>query len=481
MSEEKPVPSELKAASASLIPASITLIPPAHDLDYAGSGAVTLSGSAEYFWGVSSSQSFSWRISGVVESAVESSWSVGEGEYYWYRIEGECGEVECDTFGVQTNKCKKMTFTTVISARNLTELCENMQSPVINPPVQARITSVQRYSRTASRTASPLDCNIIQDVDFCQIPECLDYCVYERAVVDIPLQFIVYDSPFQVEGSGSASIGGSALDVVSPTRQYVSSGNAVISGSADFGFEDDLGLIVANFNIATSVFGFNFDFDASQQTASSLTISDSSVIACGCSAVGLSLTLRHNLSQSSLLSGFADRSGISLPSTLYLRHRSSDSSWRDVQRIVGRNISGGQEQISLFFGLECVSNYWRFSFVARSSSSGETKILMEIPSSLLCENGNVSADILADIRTGNFTASNGEQIYVVTPHSIRPPIVSPTRGLDVTVGGVSSGYVVYYDNMGIFSDEYWSNFPFELRINPTTRPEMAVMNLQSIF
>jgi hypothetical protein len=644
--EEK---TEIKSASVGVTPGSITISAPSHDLDYVGSGSVVISGSASSFGGVSASQSFSWRVYGLVESELESSWRVGDGEYYWYRVEGECGEVTCDNFGVQYANCKRMTFTTVISARTIAEVCENMQAPVINPAVQARIISIKRYSRPAGRTANPLDCNILEDEDFCYIPECLDYCIYERAVIDIPLRAYAIESVYQVEGtggislsgnssndsrlnftpfypvinfvggcsfsvayyfssflapldlsalsgdgveisgsaeyysdhyvyeasgslqfggssqnvspswqyprpdliggsgetgligeegfgmlteegllwlsesfltgpmggvflgggfamgyffaasgssaiegesdfsvlmaansSGSIEIGGSAMDVSSPSYQYYPSGSVYLSGSSELNFED-LGVILTNIRLASSAFGFGFDFDT-VPLESSLTISQSAIVGtCGCQSAGLALTLVHNLSESSVLSAFLDRSGASLPSTLYLRHRSSDSSWREVRRLTGRDETGDEEEVSLFFGLECVSSYWRFSFIARSKSSGrESKLVMEIPPDLVCGN-NLSADIRADISTGSFTASQGDQFYVVTPHSIRPQPVEASRGIDLTVDGVPNGYVVYYDDMGLFNDEYWTDFPLEFSINPSSRKEMPVMNLSSIF
>ena len=613
--------------------------------EYSGSGSADLSGSASIFWGVSAQQSFSWRISGVVEKELESSWRVGDGEYYWYRVEGECGEVTCDNFGVQHRNCKKMTFMTVISARNIAEVCENMQDPVINAPVQTRIISIKRYSRPAGGTADAFDCNVLDDADFCHIPECLDYCVFERSVVDIPIRFFAIEHVFQAtasggillggksennarldfipfypvvnfvggcsfsvsynfisyapsllfsvasvssdgieisgvaecestgylyESSGSVQlsgasqnvspnwnypsldlisifgengleiltesglsmdvpsmiappvvdiilggggrigyfysadgsaeiggysdllinltanssgiieVGGSVVEISSPYYSYYPSGEILLSGSADLGFED-LGIVLMNMRLASSAFGFGFDFNAVTHN-SPLTISQPSVVGtCGCQSVGLALALTHNLLESSVLSGFLERSGTSLPSTLYLRHKSSDSSWRETRRLVGRDETGGDEEISLFFGLECAFGHWRFSFVARSmSSKKETKMVAEMPPGLVCGN-NLSAEILAYVSTGKFAASRNDLFYVVTPHSIRPMPREPSRGIDLTVDGVPNGYVVYYDQMGLFNDDYWRDFPLEMSINPASKKEMPVMNLQSIF
>lgn len=200
----------LKIQSGSFDPASIITIS-SSDFSYVGTGSVSISSSATAFFGISATSEFAWRIQGVVESGLESSWRVGDGEYYWFRVEGECGKVECDTFGVQNRNCNRMTFTTVVAARDVAEVCEVMTSPVLNPPVQAKIISIRKYSRPIARTGpASSDCNILDDEEFCQIPECEDYCLDQRIVNDIGFRSFAIESIYAREMSGGVNLSGSA-------------------------------------------------------------------------------------------------------------------------------------------------------------------------------------------------------------------------------------------------------------------------------
>lgn len=159
--------------------------------------------------GIANTQEFSWRIDGYVEAQLESSWKVGGGEYYWYRIEGECTPVQCETMGVENPKCN-MTFSTVVAGRNLAEVCENMKTPVYNAPVLTRVVSIKRYSRPVLKVGNSYECNILEDEYFCQVPECQDYCVHENVKENIPLKFIVFDTIYYSAMSGGISLSGRA-------------------------------------------------------------------------------------------------------------------------------------------------------------------------------------------------------------------------------------------------------------------------------
>jgi hypothetical protein len=159
-----------------LIPASITTVP---NLYYSATGSVELSSPAteptttSFF-----SFSTSWNVRGDLEVDLNTSWNVGEGAYYWYRVESECGEVTCDEFGVERRDCNSMTIVNTVSARSVAELCDTLANPRTNAPLVARISSIRRYGRPMFRDQiQPNQCNTLDEVEFCHIPECLDYCV----------------------------------------------------------------------------------------------------------------------------------------------------------------------------------------------------------------------------------------------------------------------------------------------------------------
>ncbi len=172
MSEE----SMFKLDSGPVIPASITTIP---NLYHNASGSVELSSpSVEPSSTAFFSFETSWNVRGDLVVDLETSWNVGEGTYYWYRVESECGEVVCDEFGVERRECNRMTVINTVSARSVAELCDTLANPRTNAPLVARISSIRRYGRPMFRDQiRPDQCNTLDEVEFCHIPECLDYCV----------------------------------------------------------------------------------------------------------------------------------------------------------------------------------------------------------------------------------------------------------------------------------------------------------------
>lgn len=165
-----------KADATAIIPASITTIP---NLYHNASGSVEVSSpvvepSTTAFFSFDTS----WNVRGDLEVDLNTSWNVGEGAYYWYRVESECGEVTCDEFGVERRDCNRMTILTTVSARSVPELCDTLSNPRTNAPLVARIFSIRRYGRPMFRDQiRPDQCNTLDEVEFCHIPECEDYCV----------------------------------------------------------------------------------------------------------------------------------------------------------------------------------------------------------------------------------------------------------------------------------------------------------------
>lgn len=172
-----------------------------------GLGTIEISGTAYSVFNIYKEFNSSWAILGDFESGFISEWGVGEGEYYWYRVEGQCGELKCDTNGIVDNTCDNMTFVTVVGARNLTELCFNLANPVLNPKVDFKLSSIKKYSRPITRSESDL-CNVLEEQDFCQVAECLNYCIDQDIVEKISLSMKVIESSLDFFMSGGINLFG---------------------------------------------------------------------------------------------------------------------------------------------------------------------------------------------------------------------------------------------------------------------------------
>lgn len=586
-------------------PATITFIN-VPDYEHTGSGSFSLGGSFR----VSSSKRFnsSWSILGTFKSGFDSGWSIGEGEYYWYRVEGSCGESRCDTTGIKYETCRKMTFMTVVGARNLTELCQTLSNPSINPKVDFRISSIKKYSRPFERSSSD-DCNTLDEQEFCNVSECSDFCIDYDAVQKLSFSMNAIESSFYAEMVGGVRLYGQAetdrnrlyepsLNVigfggltqfkmslnpavgnvgvalsgksenvsrhyvlhssgqelnlgghaatVSPRRSYAAasglvelhgggfflyspspsggvavsgsssnafsirfvpsgslglegrligytsssfvcrgSGSALIQGSASYNFED-YGTLINSFGMEMSSFGFGSESYPSDNS-SSLTIAGSSVSpSCGCGPVGLSLTLRHNMSNSSYIATFLKRSGLSMDDSVTLRYRSSDSSWSHARNFSGRGRDGStSEELSMFYSMSCSEGFWTFSFSAVNINRTigkdlHTKFIIDIPADIVCSDGSISTVIGLDINNGGLEESFGRSIPAVTP-SI-PVFRNPRpRSVDVYVDGIFNEKRIYYDDIGLFKDSYWNTANLEMSIETRQGTRMPEMEIYRIF
>lgn len=562
-----------------------------------GTGSLGISSTLDFYVSRTHQREFLWRIEGLAEKEISFGWNVGEGEYYWYRVEGECGSVNCENSGVDASGCNKMTFVTVVSARNVAEVCDALNSPRINPPANLRVAFIKRYSRPVLKGSVPDDqCNILEEQEFCHIPECLDYCVDETIAIPavmsmssidfmefrqmsgglslsgssetnrdrrynpvfpivsvsgasacgfslraetiggivlsgsspITIDNIVleclgsifisgssratspyyYFSPsglvslsgsgvsmypsFKLEhaqqniilvsgssestllarffSSGSAQLGGMAGDYVSPSYFYRPSGQFVFGGQAERNFEG-LGTIVVDSSMDMGCFDFASDFN-DLAYGIGLTISDETVTPlCGCGPLGLSLLMRHNLFGSSVINNFLNKNRQTLPSLILMKYRSSDFSWR-----FNTNFYGSNESLSILFSIACMTDVWRLTFSARKSTQGlnkNTKFIVDMPSDAICADGSISTRISLGV---NPLVVEG--IPVVSPAHTS---IGNTSQSSAVVDGFIFDYVVYYDEIGIFSDSYWSRTPFDIYIEPPNSPEMPAIDLEKIF
>ena len=288
--------------------------------------------------------------------------------------------------------------------------------------------------------------------------------------------------------SGSVEVYGVVERVGSPIFNYSGRGGpslegALSSSDGSLNFQD-LGTVFIESALVASVFGLASDINDFQYS-STLTISDQTISpACGCGPIGLSLPLSHNLGNSFVLSNFLNSNSLSLDNLISMGYKSVDRSWRSVTHFSGRGKDGvSLEDWSLFFSLACLTDTWRLSFIARAynRSSDEdisTKLILNMPADAICSDNKIATDIRVYINSGELVISKGKQISAVTPART---VTSRPAGVSVTVDGSSNDYVLYYDNLGLFKNSYWTSVPFEIKIDPAIKYNMPLMNLNPIF
>lgn len=205
---------------------------------YEFSGNLNLEGSAELL-GVTHFYDFTsnWNTLYEDEVGFNSFWNIGDGERYWYRIEGICTKINCQTFGTEIveEECKaEHLFLTVVTARSLKELCKNLNNPTITAPVKVQIKSIKKYSRPLAKDQSDVDdCNFLTEEQFCHIPECFQYCIDQQIDFSfgfnssVKIIFISDINPTIINVSGSSNVYRSWF------LEYVSEGGFFIEGSFD--------------------------------------------------------------------------------------------------------------------------------------------------------------------------------------------------------------------------------------------------------
>lgn len=373
--------------------------------------------------------------------------------WMWYRVEGECGEVTCDEFGVEHRNCNRMTFITTVSARSLSELCDTLANPSLNAPVATKISSIKRYSRPMYRDQiEPGQCNVLEDFEFCHIPECADYCV---------------DNP------GSSSTLFSNLIFSQEPADHVHEGELQEPDDVVLAMSDPSEPLVATAEAAAEVVVLGYEYFG-DPSANEMEPDASLVNMCGCESIPQSLEISHSLGRSSEISRFLKSNSLSLPDSLRLGHRSSDSFWHSVV-----HLNSAKASRTIFFGLSCASNLWRFYLVAKQNDV-QTKILLDMPPEIICPLGRMSFGIEMYFKKMPATVStgSGRSVQVRTPKRSVP--LGAESAADAYVNGIFVPNIVYYDGLDLFVDAFWERSPFKIKVNSTSTSPSTFMSLDGI-
>lgn len=528
------------------------------------------------------------QTSSLVEADLSVSWNTGSAKRYWYRVEGKCAPADCENLGVGFNGCNNVLLLTTVSATSVPELCDVLMNPRTNAPLMTEVVSIRRYSRPVFKAdIQDGQCNVLDPVEFCHIPECFDFCPQPKSLRVLPRPSAIRPRRFPSGGvsslsdydfgsetvtftilnelgeeilaesgeellgemlvpapvppglfiSGSAKVSCTFFDhdsfgvikiggfayFVSPrgtfrgsgsvrvsgrgvlVKKFTASGGVSISGSATFarhfsmsgGIEisgasineslyyshemsggvivsgavstnfSNLGTIEVPAAMAATVFGMGLEL-LEPTAVSELTISSFSVSACGCSAIGPTIAMRHNLSRSLVFDQFLKSGGLSYPPSLPLRYRASDRIWSSVECLRGR-----LENWTVSASMQCQTDTWRFSLGAQSGNK-QTRLVLDIPADVVCGEGYVTTSILAYFNSYS-PGGSGVRINVVTPDKSR--YLSVSGEVEAFVDGIFVPQTVYYDELGLFKDSYWYSAPLEIDLDPASRNKSTIMDI----
>jgi len=120
-----------------------------------------------------------------IDFGFNSEWNVNDNVLKYYKIEGSCLPPTCESQNIDPSDAacgsglvSGYRFTTVVAALNVADLCEKLKRNYLNPPIKSKIESIKLYSRPVYKEVEQSDaCNKLTPQSFCEIPECLQFCV----------------------------------------------------------------------------------------------------------------------------------------------------------------------------------------------------------------------------------------------------------------------------------------------------------------
>jgi hypothetical protein len=437
-------------------------------------------------------QSFTWNDKQSLTAQFTFVWNDGSQPFHWYRVKGCCITPSadfgsCPTAGSSTTSsggspggCEQVSFRADdsncpsysiqnVAAQSLEDLCKTLKEQNWNWP----ICSIGKFSRPADNSAvDPADpCNILEQVDVSDVPECFDLFLHSDTTVCMEMNPIIEVSFARYIGSGGIIIGGSAPSRIisgggeyGPDLQYYGSGGILIGGSAP--------CRVISYNVGNSV-DMVMSVDVQDIAVDFATEDDSPAIpvptnlvstSCGnCTRIPQVIHLGHNLDSAATLIDFLNRNGLIFSEDILMRYSKRQDAWQANVHFSGFSDDGiTEESWRILFEWACVDSLggqdlgtfvWKFSTsVLRTNLATnfneDTRLLLVFPTDNVCPTTSTSFSFGFDFDTQQLTVNTDLDIVV----EVR----------------------LLYDNIGLFKSALWATNPLlSIQLNeliPATLP-----------
>jgi hypothetical protein len=386
-------------------------------------GEVVLSSESEFNYTVFFEQKIRWDTYSNFYVEKKFSWNTGDLVLKWYRVQGCCSSATknenpsggCDiiNFQIEDPTCvgasSQQQFIQNIAANSLTDLCNQLT----NSGLRWEICSIKKFSLPADLRGVDVDqCNTLTEVPFCEIPECIEFCMKTNSIIYIKARAWV-EQVFVYESAGGEETLSSISEVTAPEDAigfYESTGGEVVLSS-----ESEFSSSWSN-NLTISIKGFaSVAFEEilfGESVAPEITQSTATVFTnCGlCDSMPLTLHLNHNLSKAGELVDYLKRNGQEIPSSIPMHYNSKLKSWLGHYHLFGIGESkNGQEKWNFLFSWSCDSNmgdnYWRFSSLITRTDLAEgtdydTRLIIKFPPDQICSySQNFSFNFTFDVNT----------------------------------------------------------------------------------
>lgn len=453
---------------------------------YTPSGGLVLSGSSDliYHPQIVIKLNITWTIKAKFEINKRFVWNVGDQPLKWYRVEG-CNKFitpvhgGCDVTGIQVEDSRYdnslQLFIQNVVARSVEEVCEQMTASRIN----WQLCSLKQWSHPADgRLLDNYDqCNVLFDVPYCKIPECISFCLEADSVINTVAETFALGNIYSTSSSGSIEFYGiSDLSqnnaIIISIFEFTSSGSMLFSGNTE---------VVSSWanNLLTEVYA-----EAFVQNLEAVFATDENVPAlstptglvttlCGnCTGMPLIIYLHHNMLQDGTLLDFVKRNGINFPTPLTMHYNKKLQSW--ICNFHAKGIgsdNNSNEEWRFTFEWACtdqiageeIDSSWKFSIlvVRKNESSNydlDTRVIIMFPPDQICSN------------LQNLDFDFGFKINIITNFVSNDLEVSPDS-------------VLKTDGIGIFKSKFWSKNPnFNIRLSKNNSSNAVErQSINSIF
>lgn len=423
-----------------------------------------------------------WQTRATIEIDKEFYWNTGTLPLRWYRVQGCCvfptgagdgvggGQPGgCDITGIQTDDIKcvgatgKQQFIQNLVGSSVSDICQQLTDSRLN----WEICSIKRWSRPADgRLVEPDDqCNTLVDVPYCEIPECLNFCVHTNSITNIGVTTYVIESFVSHISSGVVITGGQAItsivggvDTNQSFFEYVSDGGEVLTGGealTSSSWDNDL---LTTIGVTTYIENLEAVFGSGTEGPVLDLPTQLIGTSCGsCDSMPLVLYFFHNLSNESVFANYMQRNGLEMPNPLPMHYSARSQSWVANCHMTGTSDDnlGSTETWRFSFEWSCISSLggeelgsssWKFSMlvVRKNEYSGidfDTRALIVFPPEQIClTSQNLGFDFSFKFNTVTKFVSNDSDIVPNT--------------------------TLLTDTIGLFKSKFWARSPnFTVRLS----------------
>lgn len=404
---------------------------------------------------------FTYNYTFVISFYKEFLWNTGNLSSYWYQVVGCCketfgtesGSTGCPPFKTDDAVCenKKSFYFQTLLAYSVEDLCQQ----ITNSNWNWELCSIKKWSRPAENLyTDPLnDCNILQEVNFQDLPECIELSVSQKILFNI--KFNMFITP-HYDGSGVLSI--------------CKEGCSANYSCTPEGCCPNPNLNILKENTVENILNNNYKDLVSIQNTETIpeddlqslneliaTIPNVVVNCSNCTTVPARLYCKNNLLNLNYFSNFIyNKNKEEFNNNFEITYSKYSDSWKK-NYYYDENIINSKIKWYVYFDLSCLSSsetnyYWKFSMLFRKIENtvpSETKLVITVPSEFVC---------------GYNSEFNFNFNFNVTK-----------KQLFTNINYFRDDFI-FYDKIGLFSNNYWkSNQEFFIKItqnydqNLTTR------------